>query len=568
MNQQEKTDHQLPEEVPSLDSDSDNEIVYIAELNGEFFTVDYKDEDDDPTVTPLKIVEFINPTEQTGSDVKSSVPRLTESESEPTSQAIAATETATSLPSVESSAKIESSPQPEPITSSKPKFSSRQGLAIGVGVGVLATLIGVKFLSGSTPEPVITDAPSALPASQVRSVTIAQAETSSVERTIEVSGTVRALELVPVTSEVTGLQVQEILVDEGTQVNEGQVLARLKDDTIQAEYLQAQAAVDGAQARLAELEAGTRSEEIARAQERVNSATAEVQQAQSDLELVSKRVKRNSTLQAEGAISLDRLDEINNQERISRANLAKAKASLQEAQQELEQLKTGARPEAIAQAKAELAQAQAELQYASVQLDNTKIKAVTNGIIAERNAKVGDLTSPSETLFTIIENGDLELQLEVPETDLDLIRQGQPVKVFTQNSEPLIGTIREIDPIVDSESRQAIVKVNLPSGNNLQPGRFLEASITTSTEPGTTVPIKALLPQTDNDAIAFILQDDNTVEARSVKMGDIVSNDRIEVLNGLESGEYVVVKGAAYLKDGDRVSIENDLTESNINSKN
>lgn len=561
MNPQEKTDNQLPEEITPSDRDLGNEIVYIAELNGEFFTVDYQDEDDDPTVTPLKIVEFINPTEQATNDEVLPVPRLTESD-EPTPQIASSTKTSAHLPSVEKEPKIEPEPQPSSIASSKPKFSGRKGLAIGVGLGILATLIGVKLLSArSTPEAAVTNVPTELPSPQARSVTVAQVETGSVDRTIEVSGTVQPLELVPVTSEVTGLQIQEILVGEGAQVNKGQVLARLKDNTLQAEYLQAQATVDGAQARLAELEAGTRSEEISRAQERVNSATAEVQQAQSDLELVSKRVKRNRTLQAEGAISLDRLDEINNQERISRANLSKAKASLQEAQQELQQLKTGARPEVIAGAKADLAKAQGQLEYASVQLDNTVIRAVTNGIIAERNVKVGNLTSPSETLFEIIEDGDLELQLQVPETDLNQIRPGQSVKIFDPNSDPIIGTVREIDPIVDSESRQAIVKVSLPSGNNLQPGMFLEAAITTSSEPGTFVPLKALLPQTENNAIAFVVRDNNTVEARSVKMGDILPNNQIEVLMGLETGEYVVVEGSAYLKDGDKISIENDLSE-------
>ena len=286
MNQPGKTDNQLPEEqITPIDRDLGNEIVYIAELNGEFFTVDYQDEDDNPTVTPLKIVEFINPTtEQAANDGELPVPRLTESQSEPTPLVASSTESA-HLPSVKSD-KIEPTPQPSSIPSSKRKFSGSKGLALGVGLGILATLIGMKLLSArSTPEAAVTGVPTELPSPQARSVTVTQVETSSLERTIEVSGTVQASELVPVTSEVTGLQVQEILVDEGARVNRGEVLARLKDNTLQAEYLQAQAAVDGAQARLAELEAETRSEEIARAQERVNSATAEVQQAQSDLRI-------------------------------------------------------------------------------------------------------------------------------------------------------------------------------------------------------------------------------------------------------------------------------------------
>jgi HlyD family secretion protein len=569
MNQQEQSDNQLQEEsIGQITQDYDrenpnNEIVYIAELNGEFFTVDYnnqKKDRNDPTVTPLKIVEFMNPSE---------------------SQAISASEYG-QLASVDSEQKTELQPpkssfapttfqpntfQPTTFQPTELKLPANKSLFFGIGLGLLIAWGAAKlYTSNSTPKSVVADVPAQTASPQVHSVTIAPVKTTNVDRVIEVSGTVEALELIPVTSEVPGLQIEAIFVDEGSKVTKGQVLAKLKDDTIQAELNQAKAAVDGAKARLAELQAGSRDEEIARAKERVNSAIAGVEQAQSDLELVSKRVDRNRNLQAEGAISRDRLDEINNQERISRATLDRAEATLQEANQELKQLKTGARPEVISQAKAELAQAQGQLQYASVQLENTVIKAVTDGVIAERNAKVGDLTSakignmpsPAQNLFTIIQNNSLELKLKVPETDLNKIRPGQSANIINnQNSnEPIVGKIREIDPIVDSNSRQAFVKVNLPSKTNLQPGMFLEAAITTSQEQGTTVPIKALLPQTEDNAIAFVLQNNNTVEARPVKMGEILTNNQIEVLNGLENGEYVVVKGAAYLKNGDRVSIE------------
>jgi HlyD family secretion protein len=569
MNQQEPSDDRPQAEssgkiTQNCDREnSDNEIVYITELNGEFFTVDYQDqkkEPNDPTVTPLKIVEFMSPSE---------------------SQALNASDYG-QLASIDSEQKTELQPpkssfppatfpsttfQPTTFQPTELKSPANKSLLFGIGLGLLIAWGGAKlYTSNSAPKPVVADLPAPTAAPQVRSVTVAPVKTTAVERTIEVSGTVEALELIPVTSEVPGLQIEAILVDEGTKVTKGQVLAKLKDDTIQAELNQAKAAVDGAKARLAELQAGSRDEEIARAKERVNSAIAGVKQAESDLELVSKRVDRNRNLEAEGAISRDRLDEINNQERIGQATLERAEATLQEANQELKQLKTGARPEVIGQAKAELAKAQGQLQYASVQLENTVIKSVTDGVIAERNAKVGDLTSakignmpsPAQNLFTIIQNNSLELKLKVPETDLNKIRPGQSVNIFNnQNSNaPIVGEIREIDPIVDSDSRQAFVKVNLPSNTNLQPGMFLEAAITTSQEQGTTVPIKALLPQTEDNAIAYVLQENNLVEARPVKMGEILADNQIEVLSGLENGESVVVKGAAYLKSGDRVSVE------------
>jgi HlyD family secretion protein len=559
MNQQEKNDNQLPKEsttpVPQeyYQESQSNEIVYITELNGDFFTVDYNKQNDNPTVTPLQVVEFMNPA------VSPSTNKGEITNSQSSEFASVADETKGAIQPLKQSISTPTTFQPTSFQPTELKSPANKSLIIGIGIGLLIALGATKLLTNNNPsEPLVADTPAQIAPPQV-AVTVAPVKTSGIERVIEVSGTVEALELIPVTSQATGLQIQEILVDKRTKVSRGQNLAKLNDDSIQAELKQAVAAVNGAKARLAELRAGTRDEELAKAQERVNSAIASVEQAQSDLDLVSKRVERNSNLQAEGAISIDRLDEINNQERISQANLDRAEATLQEANQELKQLQTGARPEVIKQAEAELAQAEGQLQYASVQLENTVIKAPTNGIIAERNAKIGDLTSPAQKLFTIIENGSLELSLQVPETDLGKISLGQTVNITNnQNSaNPIVGKVREIDPLVDSESRQAKVQVDLPSGSNLQPGMFLEAAITTAQEQATTVPIKALLPQTENQAIAFVVKENNTVEARTVSMGEILGNNRIEVLDGLENGESVVVKGAAYLKDGDRVSLEN-----------
>ncbi|MFP4100081.1 efflux RND transporter periplasmic adaptor subunit [Coleofasciculus sp.] len=452
-----------------------------------------------------------------------------------------------------------SSPQSGTENSKKGWLSGGKGLFLGIGIGVLLALGATRLVSSQQSDAPTAEPPVATSSAPSQSVTVAQVTSESVNRSLDATGSVAAFEMSPVMSQATGLQIQQVLVEQGQVVKAGQLLARLDDSVLQAQLSQAQASVAQAEARLAELRAGSRNEEIARAKEAVRSAESAVEAAESDLELARTRVDRNKILQAEGAIARDRLDEVYNQERSTRSQLEQAQARLREANQQLAQLQAGPRREVITQAEAQLAQAQAQVQSTMAQLNNTRIVAPVSGKIAERNARVGDVTSGSQTLFKIIENGRLELIAKVPETQLAQIQPGQSVTITSDadSSLQLSGKVREIDPMIDEASRQAQVKIDLPTSATLKPGMFLRASITTSAAPGLTLPAKAILPQSDGSAIAYIVQPDNTVKAQPVEVGELLGNNRVEIKSGLSGSDGVVVKGAAYLKDGDKVNVVN-----------
>ena len=505
--------------------------TYITEIDDRFFLLDYRAQHD-PKPIPLEASSLVN-----------SIPFVKGAERDfaKLDRSLTATELDTKV-------------------NPKASFSGKKGLLIGVGLGVLlalgATRIFSPTASNQEAEPVQINSPAAAR----QTVTVAEVTRENINRTLNVSGTVTAFERTPVMSQAGGLLITEILAERGDFVERGQVLARLNDSILSAEKIEARGQVEQAQAKLDELEAGNRAEEIARAQSRVTNAKAAVTQAESNLSLVQKRVERNQTLQAEGAISRDRLDEVLNQEQVAKSDLVAAEASLNEARQELAQLESGSRPQTIAAARAELTQARGRLQKIEAELTNTIITAPSAGIIASRDAKVGQITSNSEQLFSIIQNGRLELRLQVPETSIDRIELGQNV-LITSNANPSLqisGKVREIDPLIDDSSRQATVKVDLPN-TNLKPGMFLQAAINVDSSPGQAVPIEALLPQSGNEAIAFILQSDNTVKAQTVEMGEILSEQKVEVIDGLNPGDRIVLKGAAYLKDGDRVTVKDEL---------
>ncbi|MGB5594158.1 MAG: efflux RND transporter periplasmic adaptor subunit [Crocosphaera sp.] len=439
-------------------------------------------------------------------------------------------------------------------------FSQGRGVILGMGMGIIVTLGVTQFLVGSS-EKQLEDTPVALNKTQVatQTVTVGTVNFASVDRTLKATGTVAALESIPILSQATGLQIQRVLADEGEFVKAGQLLATLDNSVEQARLRQTQATIAQAEARLAELRAGNRVEDIAQGSANVQQIQAQIIQAQADLDLAQKRVERNQSLEADGAIARDRLDEVLNDARTKQAQLQQTQARLREAQQKLLQLEAGPRAEVITQAVAQLAEAKAQYQISAAQLKDTKIISPVSGKIAKREARVGDITTSSRPLFTIIENGRLELQLKIPETQLTLIRPGQTV-VITSDADSglkLRGKVQEIEPIIDEQSRQATVVVDLPSETSLKPGMFLRAAIVTNTSNILTAPMGAVLPQTDGTSLVYLVQPDNTVKAQVVEVGEILSNQRLEILGGLSSGDRLVVKGAAYLKDGETINISN-----------
>ena len=514
---------------PAIDTDFVRQsATYITEIDDRFYLLDYRSQRD-PKPVPLEASSLANSTPLLKN------PEFGDFALNPSS-----------------TTQLDSKVNPKASLGNK-------NLLIGVGLGVLLALGATRIFSTTSSNPEAEPVQINSPAAQGQTVTVTEVKRENINRTLNVSGTVTAFERTPVMSQASGLLVTEILTERGDFVDRGQVLARLDDSILNAEKLEARGQVEQAEAKLDELKAGNRAEEIARAQSRVTNARAAVTQAESNLGLVQKRVERNRTLQAEGAISRDRLDEVLNQEQVAQSDLVAARASLNEARQELAQLESGSRPQTIAAARAELTSAQGRLQRIEAQLADTIITAPSAGIIASRDAKVGQITSNSEQLFSIIQNGRLELRLQVPETLINQIELGQNVSIASNaNSMQISGKVREVDPLIDDSSRQATVKVDLPNDTNLKPGMFLQATIDVDSSPGQAVPIEALLPQS-GEAIAFVLQEDNTVKAQTVEMGEILSQQKVEVIKGLNPGDRIVLKGAAYLKDGDRVIVKDEL---------
>ncbi len=213
----------------------------------------------------------------------------------------------------------------------------------------------------------------------------------------------------------TSGRVAELLVDEGDPVAAGQVVARLDDRIARARVARAEAAVAGAQARLALAVRGARTDEIHGA-----AAEADAAQAQArERDLV--RVRAEALLAANpDAIAMA---EVDNARGLAEASAAQARA----AASRLAVVKQGSRRELIAEARATLAATQADLDEARAHLANHELRAPRTGVVLRRAHEVGEhvTTTPPTTVLIVADTSRLELVVEVDEVDIAKVVVGQ-----------------------------------------------------------------------------------------------------------------------------------------------
>ena len=354
----------------------------------------------------------------------------------------------------------------------------------------------------------------------------------------------------------TAGRLAKLYVEQGDRVQQGQIIARMDSQEIEAKRDQALAELSRTQANLALLKAGNRPEEIGQAQASVSEAQAKIASAQTRLDLASARVRRNQALANEGAISRDNLDEFLNEERSAQANLEQVKASYNSSQQKLTQQKNGSRVEEIEQSAAQVASAQASLRQINTQIEDTIIQAPFSGVITQKNATEGDFVTPtsfasstsSATSIVTLAN-DLEVLAKVPEVDIGQIKQGQTVELRADAfpSQTFKGVVRLVSPEAkeDATQRGVItfeVRVKLLSGKDkLRSGMttdlsFLGKQINNSLM----VPTVAIV--TVKGQTGVLLPDSNNKpKFQPVSIGSNIGNET-EIINGIKSGDPVFVQ--------------------------
>lgn len=278
--------------------------------------------------------------------------------------------------------------------------------------------------------------------------------------------------IVSVSPKVSG-RILKVLVNEGDEVKAGQILAKIDPQDIVVQKKRATAALATAKAKYEQSLAGSRPQEI-------KSYQALLLQANATRDNDYKNYLRLKTLFEKKAISALQLDN-------GETTYKTSEAAVQVAQEKLDLAIAGTREEVIRGDDAQVKEAEADLQTVSISDDETVIVSPVNGFIAQKNANLGEVVSIGQSLFSVVDCGDLWLNSRIEEKDIGRIKVGQNVE-YTIDAYPgrtFAGLVYEIGAA--TSAKFALI----PAENSS--GYFTKVT--------QRVPIKISLPEVDSDIV-------------------------------------------------------------------
>ena len=361
-------------------------------------------------------------------------------------------------------------------------------------------------------------------------VPIAAVETGTVTDSSDYVANLQSRQSVTLQPRVDGY-VQEIYVKAGDRVEAGAPILRIDPARQQAAFQQSVAVVASSQADF----------------ESARATLAQLQAAKestlSSLDFNQKEFKRYSDLVSQGAIAKQKLDEVSNNLRNSRAELGKIDAQITAQQSNINSAAT----------RIEASRAGAIQQ--EVQLDFYTVTAPFAGIVGDIPIKVGDNVNSATQLTTVTQNQVLEVQISVPVENAPRLKMGQPVELVDTQDKPLVkGNIAFISPNINPQNQSVLVKANFNNANNqLKANQFVRARLIWSSRSGVLVPTSAISRLGGQD---FIFVAESSTDGKSqianqkpVKLGKITGNKQ-EVLEGLKPTDKIITGNILQLRNG------------------
>jgi membrane fusion protein (multidrug efflux system) len=242
----------------------------------------------------------------------------------------------------------------------------------------------------------------------------------------------------------------------------------------------------------------------------------------------------------------------------ARADLAEAEAALLDSENQFKRSRDLQAQQALSVAQLEQIEAllqgnRARLDAARARLADTVIRAGFTGRVGFRRVSVGTVVRPDTVITTLDDVSLIKLNFTVPETYLFMLKKGLPVAAVTPGlpNRTFQGKVTDLDSRVDPTTRSIIVRAQIPNPDEtIRPGMFMTVTLRADEVPTLIVPEAAVVAEQGSTFLMVV--NDGVVERRKVRLGRRRPGE-VEILENLREGERVVVEGTQNIRDGSAV---------------
>jgi multidrug resistance efflux pump len=320
---------------------------------------------------------------------------------------------------------------------------------------------------------------------------------------------------------------------EGDKVRAGQLVIEIDARDARAQLQKAEAGLREAQQSLAEVDQSLRAGESAS-----KAAAANRSLAAATYVRYQKLLERRS-------VSPQEFDEVETRHRVASAEAERAERMIEVLEAKRHQV------------LARIDQARADIDGARIFAGYARITSPINGVVAARQADLGQTASPGAPLLTVEDDVHYQIEAAVEESHIGAIRVGDKASALIDalGGDAIEGRVAEIIPSADPASRTFVVKVDLttPAAGSvkLRSGLFARARFSLGTRQALMVPGRAVVTRGQLTGV-FVVDDSGVSVLRLIKPGK-TNKDRIEIQSGLKPGDQVIVSDVESLVDGTRV---------------
>ncbi len=351
---------------------------------------------------------------------------------------------------------------------------------------------------------------------------------SNIPEIVTANGELFAEEQATVTLKLPG-RVLKLLVDLGTHVEGGQVIAQLDPEDQLLRIRQVEAAVEQTRARLGI--AGKKGDDVK------PEETAMVREAEAQLKEARFIADTTARLQKDGVVS--------------KIDLEKAQVRRQASEAHYQTV-----VEEVMQLRSQLVERQAQLSIVRQNLEDLTIRAPFTGAVTKRLTSIGEYLPANAPVATVVRMNPVRIRLEVPERLAAKVRIGQRIDVSLNGGMiKRSGRVARLSPAIEAQNRSLLLEGELPNADAaLRPGTFVEATIVVNPSAhGIAAPSSAMISFAGTERM-FVVKD-GVLNERLVRTARRLPDDQIEVLEGLNAGDLLVTNVTERMFKGMKVTV-------------